>query len=73
MKIVERDNPIRNAKTQNIVCAREADMFLIPNDIYITIPRGAKATTHIIGPVYKVTPKLVRPTISPVGLVTAVA
>ena len=48
-------------------------MFLMPNDIYMTIPRGAKATTHIIGPVYKVTPKLVRPTISPVGPVTAVA
>ena len=50
-KIVDSESPIKKAKIQNKVWAREADIPLIPKLIYITIPRGANATTHIIGPV----------------------
>ena len=40
-KIVESDSPIKTANTQNIVCALDADIFLIPKLIYITTPSGA--------------------------------
>ena len=50
-KIVDRDNPIKKENTQNKVCALDADIPLMPKLMYITTPRGANATTHIIGPV----------------------
>ena len=45
-------------------------MFLIPKLMYITIPRGANATTHIKAELYIALPKPVKPTILPEPSVT---